>query len=166
MSARQFAVAAVILVGSLLVGCSSTGDLGSRGGAADSVDTSASALTSPSDAPVTSPTPSPAPETGSNSAWADRPSSISGTWSPSDDSKVKMIGDNGECTSMYYNGTSPLDIGGPMSCTLSQRQANGYYLLVVRQPPNQSSYQVKFSDSDTMTLYTSGSVKIVTLTRQ
>jgi hypothetical protein len=67
---------------------------------------------------------------------------------------------------MYYNGTTPLDIGGPMSCTLGQNDSAGYYVLVVRQPPNQASYEVRFSDDNTMTMYTPASVKIVTLTRQ
>jgi hypothetical protein len=79
---------------------------------------------------------------------------------------VKTIADSGACTGMYYNGTTPLDIGGPMTCTLSQNQSNGYYVLVVRQPPNQASYAVRFSGDDSMTMYTSANLKIVTLARQ
>lgn len=65
---------------------------------------------------------------------------------------------------MYYNGTTPLDIGGGMTCTLSDSESGGYYQMVVSQPPNQITYQVKFS-GDSMTLV-SGGQEIVTLTRQ
>jgi hypothetical protein len=65
---------------------------------------------------------------------------------------------------MYYNGTTPLDIGGPETCALSSSQSNGFYTLVVNQPPNSASYQVNFSGSQ-MTL-SSGGRTIVTLTKQ
>lgn len=89
--------------------------------------------------------------------------SIDGVWSASDGS-IKTISSNGACTGMYYNGGQPLDIGGPMSCALSSGQTDGYYTLVVTQPPNQASYQVEFN-GDTMTLL-NGGVEIVVLTRQ
>jgi hypothetical protein len=65
---------------------------------------------------------------------------------------------------MYWNNGTPLDIGGPMHCTLGSHQASdGSYLLVVQQPPNQASYAVTFH-GDNFTLI-SGGVSI-TLTRQ
>lgn len=90
--------------------------------------------------------------------------SITGTWSASDGSETKVINDDGSCSGMYYNGATVLDIGGPETCTLSSTSTGGYYSLVVRQAPNQITYQVAI-DGDTMTL-TSGGQEIVTLTRQ
>ena len=91
---------------------------------------------------------------------------ISGVWLPSDGSGVKTISTDGSCAGMYYNGTTPLDIGGPMSCALSETEAGGYYTLVVRQAPNQANLRVSFQTDDTLTLYTSSGEEIVTLTRQ
>ncbi|MET0930600.1 MAG: hypothetical protein ABWX74_13855 [Aeromicrobium sp.] len=91
---------------------------------------------------------------------------IAGTWSASDGTETKTIGEDGQCTGMYYNGTEPLDIGGGMLCMLSEAETDGYYTLVVRQPPNQASYRVQFDGDDAMTLLTSGGGEIVTLTRQ
>ncbi|WP_024285981.1 hypothetical protein [Cellulomonas sp. KRMCY2] len=92
------------------------------------------------------------------------PVSITGTWSASDGSETKIINGDGSCSGMYYNGTSVLDIGGPETCTLSSTSTGGYYSLVVRQAPNQITYQVAI-DGDTMTL-TTGGQEVVTLTRQ
>ena len=89
---------------------------------------------------------------------------ITGMWSASDGSATKIVNDDGSCSGMYYNGTTPLDIGGGMTCTLSDAESDGYYTLVVSQPPNQASYQVMF-DGDDMVM-SSGGVDIVTLTKQ
>ena len=76
------------------------------------------------------------------------------------------ITDDGRCQGMYYNGTTPLDIGGGMTCSLgSKKDTNGRYALVVSQPPNQASYSVEFTGSDTAVVY-SGSTKIYTMTRR
>lgn len=90
--------------------------------------------------------------------------SIAGTWSASDGTQAKVIGDNGDCSGMYYNGGRVLDIGGAETCTLSSSQTNGYYSLVVRQAPNQMTYQAKI-DGGTMTLSVGGAT-VVTLTKQ
>jgi hypothetical protein len=90
--------------------------------------------------------------------------SITGVWSASDGSATKVINEDGSCSGMYYNGTEPLDIGGPMTCALSSSDASGYFSLIVRQPPNQATYEVQFADN-TMTL-SSGGTEIVTLTKQ
>jgi hypothetical protein len=159
VTASRITVPAFIVVGLMLTGCSSSADTGSPAAAPQS-GTSDSPGTSPSQAPAQ------APASSDNQASAARPSTLAGIWSASDGSKTKTITDQGQCSGMYYNGTSPLDIGGPMSCTFSQSQSNGYYLLVVRQPPNQASYEVKFSDDNTMIMFTGAGVKIVTLLRQ
>lgn len=90
--------------------------------------------------------------------------SITGTWTASDGSQTKIINSDGSCSGMYYNGKAPLDIGGPETCTLSSAATNGYYSLVVRQPPNQATYQVKI-DGNKMTMMLGGQDS-VTLTRQ
>jgi len=65
---------------------------------------------------------------------------------------------------MYYNVGKVLDIGGPETCTLSSEEHNGYYDLIVRQPPNQETLQVSVQDS-TMTLHSNGT-ELVILTKQ
>jgi hypothetical protein len=90
--------------------------------------------------------------------------SIVGIWSASDGSATKTINEDGSCSGMYYNAGKVLDIGGPETCSLSQTANNGDYSIVVRQPPNQETLQVKI-DGSTMTLY-SGGTKLVTLTKQ
>ena len=90
--------------------------------------------------------------------------SIEGVWSASDGSVTKTINSDGACNGMYYNGGKVLDIGGPETCSLSQNATDGYYSLVVRQPPNQETLQVKF-DRTTMTVSSAGS-ELVTLTKQ
>jgi len=90
--------------------------------------------------------------------------SIEGVWSASDASVTKTISSDGACNGMYYNAGKVLDIGGPETCSLSQDATDGYYSLVVRQPPNQETLQVKF-DRTTMTLSSAGS-ELVTLTKQ
>lgn len=89
---------------------------------------------------------------------------ITGVWAAADGSPAKTINDDGSCTGMYYDHGKVLDIGGPESCHLSQGQNNGRYDLVVQQPPNQETLQVKL-DGDTMTVY-SGGAAVATLTRQ
>lgn len=89
---------------------------------------------------------------------------ITGTWTSSDGSATKVIGGDGSCSGMYYNAGKILDIGGPETCTLSADAHDGLYDLVVRQPPNQETLQVRL-DGDTMTLYSHGD-ELVTLTRR
>jgi hypothetical protein len=150
-------VPALVLSALILAGCSSPGtgnspvtlpDTVSGGGAGNSASQA------------------PAPPPSDSQGTATRPSSLAGVWSASDGTSPKIISDDGQCSGMYYDGSSPLDIGGPMSCTFAQNQSDGYYLLVVRQSPNQASYEVRFSDDNTMTMYTTAGAKIVTLTRQ
>ncbi|WP_437770475.1 hypothetical protein [Arthrobacter sp. KNU40] len=91
---------------------------------------------------------------------------IAGNWKADDGTAVKTIAQDGRCQGMFYNGTKPLDIGGGMSCSFStKKDANGRYSLVVSQPPNEASYTVDFTASDTAAVY-SGTTKIYTMTRQ
>ena len=90
---------------------------------------------------------------------------ITGTWTASDGSPTKIISDGGSCSGMYYNGKVPLDIGGPETCALSGSDSSGPYKLVVRQAPNQETFDVAFGTDNTMTL-SLGGTEIVTLTKQ
>lgn len=92
--------------------------------------------------------------------------SLVGVWQADDGSGLKTVNDDGSCTGMYYNGGSPLDIGGGMTCQLGEKSSDGTYLLVVRQPPNERSYAVRFDGNDTAVLLGSSGDAIVTLERQ
>ena len=90
---------------------------------------------------------------------------LAGLWSASDGSGTKIVRPDGSCTGMYYAGTEPLDIGGGMMCALSDSaKSNGNYNLIVRQPPNEASYEVQFVSPDEANLI-SGGRTIVTLKR-
>ncbi|WP_458115970.1 hypothetical protein [Arthrobacter sp. D2-10] len=79
---------------------------------------------------------------------------LTGNWSADDGTGVKVITEGGACQGMFYSGGEPLDIGGGMSCSLSDEEGpNGRYSLVVSQPPNQASYQVEFNGNDQVTVY-------------
>lgn len=100
------------------------------------------------------------------SGCAGSPPSLAGNWKADDGTATKVIMSDGRCKGMYYSGGEPLDIGGGMTCSLSDKKAsNDRYSLVVSQPPNQASFQVEFSGSDSATVY-SGSTKLFTMTRQ
>lgn len=90
-----------------------------------------------------------------------------GIWQGDDGTKPKTINEDGTCTGMYYNAGKPLDIGGRATCSLGEeKDASGRYLLVVRQSPNERTYQVDFVDEKTAVLLDSEGKSIVTLTRQ
>ncbi|MEV0843460.1 hypothetical protein AB0I55_28430 [Actinocatenispora sera] len=72
--------------------------------------------------------------------------SLVGTWAASDGSGTKAMDANGRCTGFYYANGVPLDIGGPMYCSLSEHGDS--YLLTVTQQPNESSYRVEFTSAD------------------
>lgn len=91
---------------------------------------------------------------------------ITGVWQPDDGSGIKTVNADGSCTGMYYDQGQPLDIGGGMSCALGEKDQGGEYLLVVRQPPNERTYRVRFDGSDTAVLMDNSGNTIVTLTRQ
>lgn len=90
---------------------------------------------------------------------------LAGVWLPDDGSGVKTISQDGACSGMYYHNGRPLDIGGGMTCILGDKNSAGAYTLVVRQPPNERTYTVRFTDDDTLVLSGADGVN-VTLTRQ
>lgn len=82
-------------------------------------------------------------------------SSIVGNWIDAQGNTATVL-DDGQCTGMYYVDGSPLDIGGGMTCSYSNNT------LVVTQPPNQVTYEVRL-DGDTLTLSAEG--QTITLNR-
>lgn len=91
---------------------------------------------------------------------------ITGVWQPDDGTGVKTVDADGTCTGMYYNRGRVLDIGGSMTCMLGDVEKDGQYVLVVRQPPNERTYRVRFDGPDTAVLMDSSDRTVVTLTRQ
>ncbi|VXC14978.1 conserved exported hypothetical protein [Arthrobacter sp. 9AX] len=91
---------------------------------------------------------------------------ITGNWSADDGTGTKVINEAGACRGMLYSGGKPLDIGGGMSCSLSEKEGpNGRYSLIVTQPPNEASYQVQFEGNDAATIYDSKGTKLYSMTR-
>lgn len=91
---------------------------------------------------------------------------LTGNWSADDGTGTKVINEAGACRGMFYSGGKPLDIGGGMSCSLSEKKSsNGRYSLVVSQPPNQASYQVEFSGDDAATVYDGSGARLYSMKR-
>jgi hypothetical protein len=89
--------------------------------------------------------------------------SLVGTWSASDGSGTKVMDANGRCTGFYYNNGAPLDIGGPMYCSVSGHGDS--YLLTVTQQPNESSYRVEFTSADHAVVSATGGQRLYELDR-
>jgi hypothetical protein len=94
--------------------------------------------------------------------------SLVGQWRADDGTGAKLIGSNGACSGMYYVGPGdPLDIGGPMSCSMSSKKDGaGRYSLVVTQPPNQQTLRISFDGNDAATVYDSAGTRLFSMTRQ
>lgn len=89
-----------------------------------------------------------------------------GNWQPDDGSGVKVITESGQCQGMFYAGGKPLDIGGGMTCSMSEKKNDdGRYSLVVSQPPNRATYYVEFVDSNTVDVYDSKGSEIYSMSR-
>ncbi|TWG03733.1 hypothetical protein FHX80_112168 [Streptomyces brevispora] len=89
-----------------------------------------------------------------------------GNWKTSDSSSPKVFGEDGRCSGFYYNNGAPLDIGGPMTCTISSTpDADDRYTLVVTQSPNQATYKVAFDTADHAQVYSSSGQKIYEINR-
>lgn len=90
---------------------------------------------------------------------------IVGNWKASDGSGTKVITADGACTGMYYYKGRPLDIGGPMSCSFSEKAgSDGSHTMVVQQPPNSTTLHLRFIDADTVEVSSKGST-LFTMTR-
>lgn len=91
---------------------------------------------------------------------------LTGNWTADDGTATKVISEAGACRGMFYNGGKPLDIGGGMTCSLSDKKGtNGRYTLVVSQPPNQSTYQVEFNGNDAATVYDGSGARLYSMKR-
>ncbi|WP_412537957.1 hypothetical protein R8Z50_19040 [Longispora sp. K20-0274] len=91
---------------------------------------------------------------------------IVGSWNASDGTGLKVFGSNGQCDGFYYNGTTPLDIGGPMTCVLSSKpDTQNRYTLTVTQRPNRDTYKVEFSTADHATVYSDTGQKLYEIDR-
>jgi len=110
-----------------------------------------------------------APSAGSSTS-ADAgsgPEEFAGTWSTGSGSDVKTFSQNGgPCKGFYYNAGEPLDIGGPMTCTISSKpDAQGRYSLRVVQSPNEATYRISFDAADHATVYGSDGGVLYELSR-
>lgn len=93
--------------------------------------------------------------------------SLVGNWHADDGTGMKVISSNGACSGMYYSRGEPLDIGGPMSCSISSKKgSDGRYSLVVTQSPNQQTLKVSFDGNDEATVYDSSGDRLFTMERQ
>ncbi|THA74468.1 hypothetical protein E6R60_20255 [Streptomyces sp. A0642] len=89
-----------------------------------------------------------------------------GSWKTSGSSSTKVFGEDGRCSGFYYNNGAPLDIGGPMTCTISSTpDADDRYTLVVTQSPNEATYKVAFDTADHAQVYSSTGQKIYEIDR-
>ncbi|MCG8916274.1 hypothetical protein L6E12_10780 [Actinokineospora sp. PR83] len=159
---------AVLLLGGGGYGVTHLADARSR------ASTTASGHTEPAPAASSTTTTAPgtttaaAPGGGNAQAGGLRdPSIILGQWTSSDDQGLKSFtGNGGPCEGFFYANGQPLDIGGPMTCVISnQPDAEGRYTLRVTQRPNQSSYRVRFNSTDQATVYDANGTALYTLKR-
>jgi hypothetical protein len=91
---------------------------------------------------------------------------LTGNWTPDDGTGTKVISKSGACEGMFYSGTKPLDIGGGMSCSLSDKKnPQDRYSLVVSQPPNRASYEVQFNGEDDATVFDSSGTRLYSMKR-
>lgn len=104
---------------------------------------------------------------GDPPASADVAQTAVGTWTASDGTGTKTFGGNGaQCDGFYYHQGKPLDIGGPMSCTLSSApDGENRYSLIVKQGTNQATFKIAFDKADHAVVYGSNGAKLYELTR-
>ncbi|WP_328618110.1 hypothetical protein OHS18_20385 [Amycolatopsis sp. NBC_00355] len=101
------------------------------------------------------------PDSGRTGAEA-----FAGNWTASDGSGIKVFGEDGRCEGFYYNGREQLDIGGPMTCAVSDSPGtNGRYTLTVTQQPNQATYEAALDSSDHISVYTGSGAPLYELSR-
>jgi hypothetical protein len=106
-------------------------------------------------------------EDGGRRGEQDVVAKATGTWTASDGSGTKTFGGNGaQCQGFFYNGGEPLDIGGPMTCTISSAaDANGRYSLSVVQNPNRAVYKIAFDSGDHAIVYNGQGTALYELTK-
>ncbi|MEV0252036.1 hypothetical protein AB0H76_36005 [Nocardia sp. NPDC050712] len=94
-------------------------------------------------------------------------SAIVGSWAASDATGTKTFtSSGGRCDGFYYSQGRILDIGGPMTCVISERpNGQGRYSLVVTQSPNRSTYTIEFRGADHAIVYDSTGARLYELER-
>lgn len=93
--------------------------------------------------------------------------SIVGNWQADDGSGMKVISSSGMCSGMIYSHGEPLDIGGPMTCSMgSKKDGQGRYTLVATQSMNQDTLKISFKGKDEATVYDSSGDRLFSMKRQ
>jgi hypothetical protein len=93
-------------------------------------------------------------------------STVVGNWTASDGTGNKSFSSDGQCDGVFYDQGKPLDIGGPMSCALSEKpDSNGLYTLRVTQSMNKATYKLRFDSTDHATVFDSAGRKLYELER-
>ncbi|TDU86518.1 hypothetical protein EV138_0027 [Kribbella voronezhensis] len=93
-------------------------------------------------------------------------STVFGNWTASDGTGNKSFSSNGQCDGVFYDNGKPLDIGGPMSCALSEKpDSSGFYTLRVTQSMNKATYKLRFDSTDHATVFDSAGRKLYELER-
>ncbi|WP_344846152.1 hypothetical protein [Kribbella ginsengisoli] len=93
-------------------------------------------------------------------------STVVGNWTASDGTGSKSFSADGQCDGVFYDQGKPLDIGGPMSCVLSEKpDSNGLYTLRVTQSMNKATYKLRFDSKDHATVFDSAGRKLYELER-
>jgi hypothetical protein len=85
---------------------------------------------------------------------------ITGMWDSTGPSSTVYFYDDGSC-----EGMMSVDIGGPMYCTLSDDEADGYYTMKVRQSENTATYLVQPDGDDHLGVYNSSGTLVFELDR-
>lgn len=93
--------------------------------------------------------------TGDSGSPAPGSTAVVGEWTASDGTGTKLFTESGgRCEGFYYSNGEPLDIGGPMTCSISSRaDAQGRYTLEVTQSMNEARYLIEFTDSEHAAVY-------------
>lgn len=73
--------------------------------------------------------------------------SLAGAWE-SDAGDTKVFYEDGTCENMLS-----VDIGGPMYCSLSEKEADGYYSLRIKQGENSANLLVRPDGKDHLAVY-------------
>ncbi|MFG2595786.1 hypothetical protein [Streptomyces sp. NPDC048462] len=93
-------------------------------------------------------------------------SAMVGTWKAAGSADPMVFGQDGTCSGFYYDNGAPLDIGGPMTCSISSTaDEDGRYAFVVTQSPNKATYRVGFVNDARAVVYSSTGQKIYEMSR-
>ncbi|MEU8897061.1 hypothetical protein [Nocardia sp. NPDC048505] len=107
------------------------------------------------------------PGGGSTARGTAAADAIVGSWTASDSTGTKTFtSSGGPCDGFYYSQGRILDIGGPMTCVISQKpNAQGRYSLVVTQSPNRGTYSIEFRGTDHAIVYDTSGTRLYELER-